>query len=142
MLTSKSAVALLAAMLQVAQAPAPDGLIHITCTFPSMDLGQLTIPAIAEQVIINPATRLVWTSRGCSGSATTVPATIDQGTIFFEVRCQDNSGKTWAWQSMIDRYTGTIVEKQETASLPLSSEPRTVRSAVNQQTDPVTVLAT
>jgi hypothetical protein len=118
-----AAMAMLAMMLQVAQAQATasDGLIHITCTFPSMPPYPY---AQVEQIIIDPAKDLAWTTRGCTTSEIVVPATILQGTIGFEVRCPIINGVSPAWREVIDRYTGTILESYPTeeTAVPRSGE--------------------
>jgi hypothetical protein len=105
------AVALVVA-LQLAQAQATDGLIHITCTYPAENYGWVTLPPMNQQLIVNPATDIVWSSRGCGSSGVSVPGHIDQGTISFVVTCPASS-KTWTRKSVLDRYTGTIVESEE-----------------------------
>ena len=105
------AVALVVA-LQLAQAQATDGLIHMTCTYPAENFGWVTLPPINQQLIVDPATNVVWSSRGCGSNGVSVPGRIEQGTISFTVTCPDSS-RPWTRKSVIDRYTGTIVESQE-----------------------------
>jgi hypothetical protein len=91
----------LAVALQLAQAPASDGQIHITCTTPAEAL---------YQIIVQPIQKVAWVNPSCGDEdAYTWPAEVTEGTILIHITCKDTTGSTTSQTITIDRYTGSYV---------------------------------
>jgi hypothetical protein len=95
----------LAVALQLAQAPASDGQIHITCTTPS-DV------AARYQIIVQPIQKVAWvnpSSHLCEEDTYTGPAEVTEGTILIHITCKETTDTTISQTITIDRYTGSYV---------------------------------
>jgi hypothetical protein len=102
----------LAVALQLAQAPASDGQIHITCTTPS-DV------AARYQIIVQPIQKVAWVNPSCGGGADTWPAEVTEGVILIHITCKDRTGSTTSQTITIDRYMGSysLVTQEYTMTL-------------------------